>query len=127
MLACEKRVLAFALGGQGIEADKRVIDKAGMTHDETALRQAIEELPHQRAEIRLPGEVIGAGEGGVERDVRARSLLAKLRTEDVEHQRLGRAEPLCQRLPAPALTNPGAGRGFPDGLQKCVADLRKQL
>ena len=44
-------MFGFALGGQGIEADKRFVDKARMAHHEPAFRQPVEELPHQVAEI----------------------------------------------------------------------------
>jgi hypothetical protein len=36
MRAGEKRVFAFALGGQGIEADERFVDETGMAHHEPA-------------------------------------------------------------------------------------------
>ncbi len=62
MLAAEKSVFMFALEGQRIEADQGVVDEAGMAHDETALRQILEKLPHQVTEIGLPGKIIGAGE-----------------------------------------------------------------
>src|SRR5438105_2528525 len=41
-VAGEKRVFAFALVGQGIEADQEVVDEAGVAHDEPAFRQAID-------------------------------------------------------------------------------------
>ena len=89
MLSLEKSVFAFALVGQRVEADKNLIDHPRMTHDDAAFRQAIEKLSHQRAEIRLPGKIIGAGEAGIECDIGARSAAAKLRAQDIENQRLG--------------------------------------
>src|ERR1700704_3257920 len=103
MLAAEKSVFVFALAGERIEADKGFIDETGMTHDETALGQPIEKLPHQRAEIGLLRKIIGAGESGIEGDSGARGARPKLRAQDVEKQRLGRAEPPDQRLIASAL------------------------
>src|SRR5256885_16901737 len=108
MLAREKRVLVLALRGQGIEADKRLVDKTGMAHHEAAFRQALEELPHQRTKLRRLRKIIGAGEARIERNIRCRRTLAKLRAQDVEHQRLGRTEPLPHRLIASALTAPAA-------------------
>src|SRR5229473_1032814 len=127
MLAREKSVLVLALGRQRVEAEKGFVDKARVTHDEAILRQSVEKLPHQRAEIRLWGKIISAGEGGIECDVGARGAAAKLRTQNVEKQRLGGAEPPGQRLPASALANPGVGRGFFHRRQECVAHHRKQL
>ena len=88
--------------------------------------------PSRNCRIRTPksgcrGKIIGAGKGGIEGDVGLRGALAKLRTQDVEHQRLGRAEPLRQRLTASALADPGAGRRLLHRLQKRVAHLREQL
>src|ERR1700730_5722310 len=79
ILAAEKGVFLFALEGERIEADQGLIDEAGMAHDETAFRQPIEELSHQRAEIRLPGKVIGAGECRIEGDTGAGGAVAELR------------------------------------------------
>src|SRR6266567_4107779 len=39
----EERMFMFALGGQGIEADKRVVDESGMAHHEPAIGQTVEE------------------------------------------------------------------------------------
>src|ERR1700722_10923121 len=127
MLAPKKRVFALALIGERIEADQDVVDQAGVTHHDAIFRQMVEKLLHQRAEIGWPGEIIGAGEAGIERDAGAPGAVAKLRAQDVEHQRLGRTKPLAKRLTATALAHPGAGSGFLDRRQKCVADLRKQL
>jgi hypothetical protein len=69
LAACEIRVFVFALGGQGIEVSQRVVDKAGMTHHEPAIRKVIEELPHQDGKIRRLRKIIGAGKSGIERDV----------------------------------------------------------
>src|ERR1700687_2518730 len=110
VLAAEKGVFVFALGRQRVETDEGIVDETGMAHDETAVRQPIEELSHQRAKIRLPGKIIGAGEAGIAGDTGARGARAKLRAQDVEKQRLGRAEPPGQRLVASALADPGAGR-----------------
>ena len=85
------------------------------------------ELAHQHAEIGRFRKIIGAGKGGIERDAGSRGALAELRAEDVEHQRLGRAEQLCQRLEASALADPGAGRGFLHRAQEGVAHLREEL
>src|SRR5258706_9974628 len=110
LLAAEISVFVLAMGGKRVEADQGVVDEAGMTHDETALRQPLEKLPHQGAEIRSLREIVGAGESGIERDVRPRGAAAKLRAQDVENQGFGRAEPPGQRLIASALAKPGAGR-----------------
>src|ERR1700759_559298 len=125
MLSLEKSVFAFALVGQRVEADKNLIDHPRMTHDDAAFRQAIEKLSHQRAEIRLPGKIIGAGEAGIECDIGARSAAAELRAQDIENQRLGRAEAPGERLMASALANPGLGRGLLHRRQKRIAYLRK--
>src|SRR6202012_5884214 len=114
MLAREKRIFAFALGRQRVEADQDVVDESGMTHHETALRQLLEKPAHQRAEIRFLRKIIGAGESGIERDAGAGGTLAKLRAQYIEDQRLGRAKPLRQRQLASALAHPGAGRGLFD-------------
>src|SRR3984893_13031231 len=98
LLAPEKSVLVLAMGCKRIEADQGIVDEAGMAHDETALRQPIEKLPHQGAEIRSLREIVSAGESGIERDVRPRGAAAELRAQDVENQRLGAAEPAGQRL-----------------------------
>ena len=79
---------------QRIEADQGFVDEPGMTHDEAAFRQSVEKLLHQRAEIGLPGKIIGAGEGRIEGDTGACGTAAKLRAQNIEKQRLGRAEPL---------------------------------
>src|SRR5439155_1223269 len=88
----------FALGGQRIETDQDIVDESGMAHHEAAIRQQIEELRHQGTEVGCPRKIIGAGEGGVECETCARGALAELRAQDIEQQRLGRAEPFCQRL-----------------------------
>jgi len=84
MLAAEKSMFTFALDRQRVEADKGLIDETGMTHDEAAFRQPIEELSHQRAEVGPSGKIIGAGESGIEGDPGARGARAKLRAQDVE-------------------------------------------
>jgi hypothetical protein len=38
MLAPEKSVFVLALGRQRVEADKGLVDEAGMTHDEATFR-----------------------------------------------------------------------------------------
>src|ERR1700687_3751012 len=106
MLAAEKGVFVFTLGRQRVEAFEGIVDETGMANDETAVRQPIEELLHQRAKIGLPGKIIGAGESGIACDIGARGARAKLRAEDVENQRLGRAEPPGQGLVASALADP---------------------
>src|SRR5712675_1316346 len=73
ILTPEKSIFVFARVGERIEANKDFVDEAGMTHDETAIRQSIEKLSHQRAEIRGLRKIIGAGESGIERDIGARS------------------------------------------------------
>src|ERR1700693_155983 len=107
LLAREKSVFVLAMGCKRIQADQGIVDEAGMAHDETALRQPIEKLPHQGAEIRSLREIVSAGESGIERDVRPRGAAAELRAQDVENQRLGGAEPPRQRLIASALADPG--------------------
>ena len=72
MLTGQKSVFVFALVCQRIEADKGFIDEPRMAHHEATLRQGIEELPHQRAKLGLPGKIIGTGESGVECDIGAR-------------------------------------------------------
>ena len=94
----------FALGGQRIEADEHFVDEAGMAHHEPAVRQTIEELLHQRAEIGLSRKIISAGKRRIECDPGGCGALAKLRAQNVEHQRLGRGEPLCKRAEAAGVT-----------------------
>ena len=79
MLTSQKSVFVFALVGEGIEADEGFVDEAGMTHDETAFRQPIEKLSHQRAEIGGLRKILGAGESGIECDIGARGARTKLR------------------------------------------------
>src|ERR1700674_5204255 len=127
ILAPDKSVFAFALGRQRVETDKGFVDEAGMTHDEAAFRQSIEELLHQRTEIGRLRKIIGAGEAGIERDACARRAAAKLRAQHVEKQRLGSAEPPGQRLIASALADPGVGRSLLHRREKRVAHPGKQL
>ena len=115
----------FALGGQRVEAYKRVVDKAGMTHDEPALRHPVEKFAHQGAEIGPPREIIGSRESGIAGDIGARGEATKLRTQEVENQRLRRAEPPGQGLIASALANPGAGRGLLHRRKEGLAHPRK--
>src|ERR1700716_4570305 len=109
MLAGKKSVFMFALGRKRVEANQGFIDEAGMTHDETALRQPIQKLSHQGAEIGLSGKIISAGESGIEGDAGGRGAGAKLSAQEVEKQRLRRAKPLGQGLMASALADPGVG------------------
>src|SRR5580700_8738368 len=113
MLAAEKSVFVFALGRERVEAEEGLLDEAGMTHDQATLRQPVEKLPHQRAEIPLLRPVVGAG--------------AKLRAQRIDNQRLGRAQPPRQRLMASALAHPGVGRSRLHRLEKRVAHPGKQL
>ena len=94
MLATEKSVFAFARCRQRVEADEGIIHEAGVTHDDTILRQPIEKLPHQTAEIVQSREIVDAGESGIEYDVGARCSPLELRAQGVENQCLGRAQPL---------------------------------
>src|ERR1035437_8386057 len=105
MLAPEKSVLMFALGCKRIEADKDIVDEPRMTHDEAALRQPIEQLSHQRAEIGLLRKIISTGESGIECDTGPRGAAAKLPAQNVEEQRLGRAKSPGQGPMASALAN----------------------
>src|SRR6201999_1264885 len=89
VLTREKSVFMLAMDCQRVEADKGFVDKSGMTHDETTLRQPVEKFSHQGAEIGLPGKIIGAGESGIEGDIGAPGAAAELRAQDVEEQRLG--------------------------------------
>ena len=84
MLAAEKSVFMFALGCKRIEADKDIVDEPRMTHDEAALRQPIEKLSHQGAEIGLLRKIISAGESGIECDIGPRGAAAKLSAQNVE-------------------------------------------
>src|SRR5260370_38618013 len=127
MLTGEKGVFALALRGQRIEADQGFVDEPGMTHDKAALRLSVEKLSHQRAVIGLSREIVSAGESDIESDMGARGAGAKLRAQDIEKQRLGRAEPQGQGLVSSALANPGAGRCVFHRRQKRVTDLRKYL
>src|SRR5664279_5642441 len=111
MLAAEKSVLVFALDRERIEAEKRFVDKAGMAHDQATLGQAVEKMPHQRAEIPLPRPVVGAGESRIEGDIGALGPASKLRAQRIDHQGLGRAQPAGKLLAAAALANPGLGGG----------------
>ena len=94
MLASEKGVFAFARCRQRVEADEGIVHEAGVTHDDTILRQPLEKLPHQTAEIAQSREVVDAGESGIECDVGARCPASELRAQGVENQSLGRAQPL---------------------------------
>src|ERR1700687_1821891 len=84
MLAAEESVFMFALDGQRVEADQGLVDEPRVTHDEAALRQPIEKLSHQDAEIGLSRKIIGAGESRIECDIGAQGTAAKLRAQDVE-------------------------------------------
>src|SRR4029077_5566148 len=114
LLGAEKSVFAFALHCQRIEADQDVIDQARMTHDHAAIGHALKKSLHQRAEIGRSGEIVGAREARIERQPRARCAGAELRAQQVEEQRLGRAEAIEEGLIAPALANPGLRRGLFD-------------
>src|SRR5712671_6137507 len=121
MLAAQKSVFVFTLDRQRVEADKGFVDESGVTHDETALRQPLEKLSHQHAEIGLPRKIIGPGETGIECDIGARGAAAKLRAQNVEKQCLGRAEPPGEGLIASTLAYPGVGGSFFHRRQKRVA------
>ena len=84
MLAAEESVFVFALDRQRVEADQGFVDEPRVTHDEATLRQPIEKLSHQDAEIGPPRKIIGAGESRIECDIGARGAAAKLRAQDVE-------------------------------------------
>src|SRR5450631_1211931 len=84
MLAAEKRVFMFALHRQRVEADQGFVDETRVAHDEAALRQTIEKLSHQDAEIGRLRKIISAGESRIECDVGAQGAAAKLRAQDVE-------------------------------------------
>src|SRR4051794_34399871 len=88
-IAGEIGVLAFADIRHRVEPSEDVVDEAGMTHDETAIWQAFEEMPHQLAEIGRLREIIGAGEAGIEAEARAAGTAAELRAEDIEHHGFG--------------------------------------
>src|ERR1700737_874562 len=85
LLAPEKSMFVLALGGERVEADQGVIDEAGMAHDEAALRQAVEKLSHQGAEIRPLREIVGAGESRIKREVPPRGAGAKLAAQAAKH------------------------------------------
>src|ERR1700743_498710 len=94
MFARQKGELVLALGGQGVEADKRFVDESGMAHHDAALGKPVEKVAHQRAEIGLAREIIGAGKAGIEGDILACGALTKLRAERIQPQLLGGAKPL---------------------------------
>src|SRR5882724_12750909 len=125
--AAQEGVLAFALRRQRVEADQGLIDEARMAHHEAMLRQPVEELLHQAAEIGLPRKIVGAGKSGIESEVGARGAAAELRAQGIEQQRLGCAEPSDQRSVAAALPDPGRGGRVLDRRQKRVAYLRIEL
>src|SRR6266704_3151146 len=127
MLAPKKRVFVFALDRQRVEADQGFVDEPWVTHDEAILRKLIEKLSHQHAEIGLLRKIIGTGEARIECDIGARGAATKLRAQNGEKQRLGRAEPPEQRRIASALANPGVGRSFLYRRQERIAHYRKQL
>src|SRR6266446_8522895 len=112
MLAPEKRVFVFALDRQRVEADQGFVDEPRVTHDEAILRKPIEKLSHQHAEIGLSRKIIGTGEAGIECDIGAQGAATKLRAQNVEKHRLGRAEPPEQRRLASGLANPRLGCSF---------------
>ena len=79
IFTAKKGVLVLALDRQRVEADQDVVDESRVTHDQAVLRQPIEKLPHQHAEIGLPGKIIGAIESGIECNIGAGGALSKLR------------------------------------------------
>jgi len=96
----EKRVFVFALGGQG----SRLINVSSTNpgwHITAHHRADHRETVASAAEIRLARKIIGTGKRRIERDTGSRGAPAKLRAQDIEHQRLGRGEPLCQRWRRP--------------------------
>src|SRR4030081_2025011 len=127
MLAPKKRVFVFALDRQRVEADQGFVDEPRVTHDEAILRKLVEKLSHQHAEIGLLRKIIGTGEARIECDIGARGAATKLRAQNVEKQRLARAEPPEERRIASALANPGVGRSFFHRRQERIAHYRKQL
>ena len=79
MVTGEKSVFALALLGERIEADKDIVDKSWVAHDNATLGQLFNKLLYQRAEIGGSGKIIGAGESGVGCDAGAGGAVAKLR------------------------------------------------
>jgi hypothetical protein len=87
-IACQILIFALALIGERIEVDQDLIDMAWMAHHESAIREAVEKAGHQRAEVGLLDEVIGASESPIECHAGARRTPAKRGAERVEQQRL---------------------------------------
>src|SRR5918994_992130 len=66
-VAAEIGIFPFALDGERIEPLQLVIHQAGMAHHHAFRRQPVQEAGKQFGEIRLATEIIGSGEGGVNR------------------------------------------------------------
>src|SRR5215472_16383651 len=92
LFAGQKSVLAFALVGERIEAKKDFVDEAGMAHHDAFFRQALKELAHQEAEIRLSGKIVSSGKAGIDADAGAGRPFAELRAQDIEKEGFGRGK-----------------------------------
>ena len=65
LVADEEGIFPLSQRGQGIEALQFCVDEAGMTHDDAAVGQPVEEAREQRREICPIVEFVGAGEGRI--------------------------------------------------------------
>src|SRR5262245_23915986 len=98
-----------------------------MAHDDAVLREAVEEILHQRAIVHLSCIVIGARKGWIDGKAGARRALGELCTHDIEEQRLWRQQPLSKRLIAHGLAHPGVGRLILYRSEKAITDDRIKL
>src|SRR4051812_37304501 len=85
---------AVALVRKRIELAQHVVRMAWVTHHQPAVREALQEARHQRREIALPTEIIGACKTWIERDACTARVLAEGGAQRIQQQRLGRIETL---------------------------------
>ena len=78
---------------QWIETDQRLVDKSGMRHYQAAVGEAVQKSAHQAGEVGGFGEIVGAGEAGVEGRIREDAFPAKCHAQYVKQKRLWAAEP----------------------------------
>src|SRR5438045_586539 len=91
--AREERIFPLAQGREGIETAQLVIDKPGMAHDQTPVRQAVEEARKQGREIRIVLERVGAGKAGVGAQTQRGGAAAEGRAQSIEEKGLVIAKP----------------------------------
>src|SRR6266516_708228 len=103
------------------------VDEAGMTHDDAAIGQPIEEAREQRREIRLLVEFIGAGEGRIGAQPERRGPAANPVAQEIEEQPLVVSQSLREGHRPPALAHPRIGRGARNDLEHGIANLREEM